>query len=57
MPHQELLLHGKNGYDISCLEWVGGKATSVLICLHGFAGDIIIDITCFLSFAHGYSLY
>ena len=39
MTRRELLLYGENGYDISCLEWVGGKATSVLICLHGFAGD------------------
>ena len=39
MTHRELLLHGENGYDISCLEWVDGQATSVLVCLHGFAGD------------------
>ena len=39
MTHQEFLLHGENGYDISCLEWTGEQATSVLVCLHGFAGD------------------
>jgi len=39
MTRRELLLYGENGYDISCLEWVSEQATSVLVCLHGFAGD------------------
>ena len=36
---QEYLLPGKNGYDISCMEWTCEQEQAVLVCLHGFAGD------------------
>ena len=36
---EEFMLPGKNGYDISCLEWPCAEARAVLLCLHGFAGD------------------
>ena len=35
----EFLMPGKNGYDLSCLEWTCEKPKAVLICLHGFTGD------------------
>ena len=39
MRAHEYLLHGKNGYDISCMEWPCEREQAVLLCLHGFAGD------------------
>ena len=33
------MLRGKNGYDISCMEWRHEPERAVLVCLHGFAGD------------------
>ena len=36
---REFMLCGKNGYDISCMEWTCERECAVLVCLHGFAGD------------------
>ena len=36
---REFMISGKNGYEVSCLEWPVEQECAVLVCLHGFAGD------------------